>query len=299
MPKVTVLMTVYNNEKYLQTAIFSILNQTYKDFELIIINDGSTDDTEKIILSFKDSRIRYIQNNKNIGISKSLNKGIKLSKGKYVARMDGDDICHPTRLAKQVLFLDTHQDHGLLGSWYYIIDYNGALISVQRNSTEDAELKLSMIFSNQFLQSSILIKTDLIKELMYDEKLEVCEDYDLWLRCLDKTSVTNFPEELLTYRWHGSNTCITKQKKILESFISIFSNTFDKLELSHTSQELFMHSLLAFNLSKQYFNTDERIKKLNKWLNKIQNSKSLIKRFDFNKIYNKISEIKYFMIDKV
>lgn len=292
MPKVTVLMTVYNTEKYIRTAIFSVLNQTFKDFEMLIINDGSTDQTEEIILSFKDPRIRYYKNELNLGISTSLNKGIELSNGKYIARMDGDDINYPNRLGKQVAFLDQHKDHGLIGSWYYVINNNGALRTVKRKSTVDIDIRLSMLFENQFIQSSVMMRTAMLKEMRYDVELEVCEDYDLFMRFLYKSKVANIPEELITYRWYGGNTSIVKQRLILESFIKIFSKTLDHYDIIHTQEELFIHSVLAFRYSKKYFNTDERITSLNSWLNKIRSAPEILSRFNKDAIERKLNEIR-------
>lgn len=292
MPKVTILMTVYNNEKYIRTAIFSILNQTFKDIELLLINDCSTDNTDKIISSFNDKRIRYYKNNKNIGISHSLNKGIALANGKYTARMDGDDICYPQRIERQVSYLDRNKDYGLVGSWYYVINEIGALRTVKRKATNDNDIRLSMLFENQFIQSSVMMRADLLKDLMYDTGLEVCEDYDLFMRVLYRCKVANLPEELITYRWYGGNTSIIKQKSILESFVQIFSKTLDHYSINHTKEELFIHSILAFRYAKKYFNTTERIDQLNNWLDKIRSSPNLLSLFDETMIEKKLDAIR-------
>ena len=120
-PKITVLMPVYNGEKYLKESIESILKQTFRDFEFLIINDTSTDESEKIIRSFKDSRIKLIKNEKNIGLTKSLNKGLDLAKGEYMARMDADDISLPKRLEIQVAFMDKNPKIGVIGAWAKVI----------------------------------------------------------------------------------------------------------------------------------------------------------------------------------
>ena len=115
---VTVLMPVYNGEMYLREAIDSILHQTFTDFEFLIINDGSTDNSETIILSYDDSRIRYEKNDSNLKLIATLNKGIELAKGKYIVRMDADDISIPDRIEKQVAFLEKNPDVGICGSWF-------------------------------------------------------------------------------------------------------------------------------------------------------------------------------------
>src|ERR1017187_7276972 len=117
-PYITVLMPVYNAAPFLREAIDSILNQTFKNFELLIINDGSTDNCEEIILTYKDPRIRYIKNETNIKLISTLNKGIKLSKGKYIVRMDADDISFPDRIEKQVNYMETNPAIALCGTWF-------------------------------------------------------------------------------------------------------------------------------------------------------------------------------------
>ena len=127
-PQITVLMPVYNGEKYLRQAVDSILNQTFKDFEFLIINDGSTDKTLAILQEYKNKRVKIINNKKNIGLTKSLNKGLKLAKGKYIARMDADDISLSNRLRKQIDFLDKHNKIGVLGTQMKIINNSNKIV---------------------------------------------------------------------------------------------------------------------------------------------------------------------------
>jgi glycosyltransferase involved in cell wall biosynthesis len=129
MPRISVVMSVYNGEKYLRQAIESILQQTYTDFEFIIIDDGSTDSSREIIQSYDDKRIRLVINEQNIGLTKSLNKGIRLAKGEFIARMDADDISLPQRFEKQVAYLDSHPEVGVLGTYANIIDHRGKIIN--------------------------------------------------------------------------------------------------------------------------------------------------------------------------
>ena len=126
-PRITVLMSVYNGEKYLKEAIDSVLSQTFKDFEVLIINDGSIDKTSKILKTYKDPRIRIINNKKNIGLTKSLNKGLKLARGEYIARMDDDDVSKPNRLEKQFEFMEKNSKYAVVGSFIEIIDSKGNL----------------------------------------------------------------------------------------------------------------------------------------------------------------------------
>ena len=132
-PKVTVLMSVYNGERYLHESIESILNQTFKDFGFLIINDGSTDNTPKILKSYKDQRIKIISNKNNLGLTKSLNKGIKLAKGEYIARQDVDDVSLSERLEKQVKFLNSYPSYAAVGTFTKIINEDSKVIFLLRN----------------------------------------------------------------------------------------------------------------------------------------------------------------------
>lgn len=208
-PKVTVLMSVYNGEKYLREAIDSILGQTFKDFEFLIIDDGSTDDSAEIIRSYTDSRIRLIQNEENIGLTRSLNKGLKLAKGQYIARMDADDISLLCRLETQGRFLDEHPRVGLVSSSYIKINVAGEEIGFQKVSTENDEIKeLFLKGLNQFCHPSSMFRKECIKKVgTYREFFKYAQDYDLWRRIAEEYSVANIGEPLL--RWRISHNSIS------------------------------------------------------------------------------------------
>jgi glycosyltransferase involved in cell wall biosynthesis len=166
-PMVTVLMSVYNGERFLNEAIESILTQTFTDFEFLIINDGSTDDSVKIIESFQDSRIRLINNERNLKLIASLNKGVSLAMGKYIARMDCDDVSMPDRLEKEVRFLESNEEYGVVGTWYTVIDGEG---KDQRNvsypSSNDL-IKLFLSLNCPLAHGSIMVRTELFKQNSY------------------------------------------------------------------------------------------------------------------------------------
>lgn len=207
MPKISVLMPVYNTEEiFLREAIESILNQTYADFEFLIIDDGSTNNTEDIILSYKDERIKYIKNEQNIGLIKTLNKGINLAQGEYIARMDSDDISLPERFAKQVKFLDENPDIDVLGTWFQCLP-SGRIVET---SPKDKDIKEHLLVnSNDIGHPTVMIRrATIIKyELKYDENALYVEDYALWLSLIDKIKFANLTEVLLNYRIHGNNVC--------------------------------------------------------------------------------------------
>ena len=152
----TVLMSVYNGSRFLREAIESILNQTFYDFEFIIINDGSTDRTAEILATYQDKRIRIVRNSDNIGLTKSLNEGLKLARGKYIARQDADDISLPKRLERQISYLEAQPDIALLGTWANSIDERGKILWEMRPPSDPSLLRWSMLFNNNMIHSSVM-----------------------------------------------------------------------------------------------------------------------------------------------
>lgn len=202
-PIVSVVMPVYNGSKYLKEAIDSILNQTFTDFELIVVNDGSTDDSEKIILSYNDQRIRYLKNKQNSGICTTLNKGLNNANGKYIARMDCDDISMPERLAKQVGYLECHPDIGALGT--DIITFGEGRADKYFNFVHNHyECRAGLLFFTCFAHPTVMLRASIINEydLRYDDEYRGLEDYELWYRMSEYTEMTNLPEALIKYRLH-------------------------------------------------------------------------------------------------
>lgn len=201
-PTVSVLMPTYNAERYLKEAIESILTQTFADFELIIINDGSTDSTEQIIHSFGDPRIRYIKNIKNIGLSPTLNIGLKEATGTYIARMDADDISYPTRLEKQVDFLNKNPDYGIVGCMYIVMDQKRVPYEAGGlDFRHEAEIKLCLFGSNVFVHGETMFRSSIIikDELRYNSAYNPCEDYDLWIRMSAHTKFCILEDILYCY----------------------------------------------------------------------------------------------------
>lgn len=215
-PKVTVLMPVYNTEKYLREAIDSILNQTFKDFEFLIINDASTDRTREILQSYHDPRIKVINNRKNLGLAKSLNKGLKIAKGKYIARMDADDISLPERLKKQIRFMEKNQSVGLLSSFWFSIDGQGKKIQVHQAFNG----KHAVHF---ICHGSVMIRKDFLQRVsFYREVFEYSEDSDLWLRLSEVCDVRSLKEPLYKYRVHNESISSTKRaEQILYASLAI------------------------------------------------------------------------------
>lgn len=226
MPKISVLFPVYNtNEAYLREAMESVLSQTFSDFEFIILNDASTDpNVEKTVKSYTDDRIRYYTNEHNLGISLTRNKLLDLANGEYLAIMDHDDISLPTRFEKQVAYLDSHPNVGVVGCKVKKIPDN----HVTRNPTNSDDIKLALMRSCAITHSACMIRSDVLKRnnLRYEEKFSPSEDYALFCRLIPLTDFYNIPEVLFLYRWHKTNTSKTQAARMtrctyeIQSFVA-------------------------------------------------------------------------------
>lgn len=205
-PRVTVLMPVYNGERYIEEAIQSILAQTLTDFELLIVEDGSTDRSPALIAGFEDARIRVIANPGNCGLVASLNTGLNQALGTYVARMDCDDVSFPERLARQVAYLDAHPEVGLCGSWFE--RHREGVVERVRPATDDADIRFWLLFKTVFLHSSVMLRRALFvaRGLRYTDAHPHAEDYALWVQASRFMRLANVPDYLVAYRCHPDNT---------------------------------------------------------------------------------------------
>lgn len=202
-PKVSVILPVRNSEIFLAGAIRSILKQSLPDFELVIIDDGSKDMSLQIVKRFRDSRIILLTNNTPMGVAGSLNRGIRIAKGDYIARMDADDIAMPDRLHIQFEYLKKHPEIGVVGSWVKLINADGKSGGYKKFPTTDRDIKRLLTFVNPFIHPSVMIRSSLIKQFgEYSKDCEGAEDYELWFRFARETKFANLPIILLQYRLH-------------------------------------------------------------------------------------------------
>lgn len=201
-PLVSIVLPVYNAGVYLKEAIQSILDQTYTNFELIIINDGSTDDSEKLIKSYTDQRICYIFQ-QNTGLAGALNTGLKAAKGKYIARQDQDDISLRERLQKQVEFLESHPDINLLGTRATVFTDDQKEMKMHDHAIEPAILRFDLLFDNPFVHSSVMFRKTAIDSIgLYNTDRSYYEDFELWSRFAFHGRVANLRDALVRYRHH-------------------------------------------------------------------------------------------------
>jgi glycosyltransferase involved in cell wall biosynthesis len=207
-PRVSVLMSAYNAEKYIAEAIDSILSQTFSDFEFIIINDGSTDTTAEIVRSYADPRIVFVDNKENQRVSVCMNQGMDICRGEYIARMDADDFSLPERFEKQVRFLDANPEIGVLGTNYHIFG------AVERTVKQKERIGCADILMGwQIWQPTAMLRKSVFDkyDLRYSPEFPPAEDYELWSRAARYTQIANLPEVLLRYRWHDANLSVRQR----------------------------------------------------------------------------------------
>ena len=210
-PLVSIVMAAFNEGNFIGEAIDSVLNQTYSNFEFIIVNDGSTDNTDKIILSFSDTRIKYIKNQRNLKLIASLNKGLTIAEGKYIARFDADDICFSNRLEKQVSFMESNPEIGLSGAQQKIFGNNEGVMSYPLNH-EDIMLKL--FITSSFGNNTVIFRKEIMEKykLYFPEGYYHAEDYKSWTNWIKYTQVANINDYLVKYRSHSSSISVTNRK---------------------------------------------------------------------------------------
>lgn len=265
-PDISVIMSVYNGEAYLAEAIESVRSQTFKNWELIVINDCSTDSTAEILEQFalKDDRIKVYDNEVNLRLPKSLNRAIALSWGKYVARMDADDICLPDRLEKQYKFMEEHSDVAL-SSCRFMTVKNGVYMSGGAGGRCDNEaLKAMLLVSNPILHPGVIARAEVMKRFNYDTTLTCTEDLELWTRMVrENQKIEILPECLLIYRLHDkqitSTTLERQHTEVLKIQEKYYGALLEKID----------ENMREFYISGIYFTETPDVKKFleyAKWL---------------------------------
>ena len=287
-PLVSVVMSVYNGQTYLREAIDSILNQSFTDFEFIIINDGSSDKSLSIIQSYTDNRIVLIENNGNKGLIYSLNKGIEISKGKYIARMDADDISLSERFKRQVNFLESHVSIGVLGCDYTSFSKNNS--SLIKSVHDSAEIKSFLLFTATMCHPTLMLRKQILSDnhLFYSEAAKHAEDYDLWCRLVLYTDFYNLNENLFKYRDHANQVSHQNREIQLTNSNSIQENYLKNLGFSYDEKKLKTHFLIVSNTR---IKEKKSIVEIEKWLLNLieQNAtKQIIPHNEFEKAISKM-----------
>jgi len=285
MPEVSVIMPVYNASDYLTEAIDSIICQTFGDWELILIDDGSTDNSRDIIKTYakSDRRIRYYKNEQNLGLIRTLNKGIGLCTGRYIARMDADDISLPDRFEVQYRFLESNIDIAMCGTYALLIDAKGDEVGRVTHLSSDEYIRINLMFSPSFIHPSIMIRTDVLRSNPYDEAYKHAEDYELWCRIANNYKVANIPSFLLKYRWHTTNVSVVNNFSQEDTKRRIIRRELQRLALNPDKEELWLHTVsyrqydIKEKSEKKAFSEYD---KLDNWFYKIVTANKTAKRYN-------------------
>ncbi|TAL60337.1 MAG: glycosyltransferase family 2 protein [Bacteroidetes bacterium] len=242
-PVISVLMPVYNVEKYIGEAIDSILNQTFRDFEFIIVDDASTDNTLSIIQSFSDLRIKIIRNENNLMLAASLNKGLQVARGKYVARMDGDDVSHPKRLEKLFDFLEKNPNIDICGSAMKLMDHENG---VWEYKMDDKEIKAGMIWLATLSHGTVLMRLDTIRKhnLYYDETFKVGQDWKYWYDAMKIVTFANLNEPLYFYRRGQQSVTIKFSHQSKDRYAVMHRLLLYDFGIPFTEREVFLHQFI-------------------------------------------------------
>lgn len=280
VPLITVLMSNYNGEKYLREAIESVLCQTYRYFEFIIIDDASADSSLNIIKQYHDERIILIINKKNTGLAGSLNSALDIAHGKYIARMDSDDICFPYRLKDQCDFMECHPEVGLCGGsveWFGDLTTKDVPFYVH-----EPELKAAMLFNSPISHSAVMIRASLLGQhhLRYDSSFTQAQDYDLWARIAPFTEFANLTHRpLLRYRIHSGSVSLSSNSKRHGMADRVRRRLLSNLRVNPTEDEFNLHHMLS---TWQYKVTEYPLPDVEQWLHRLLEANEQLKLYSYS-----------------
>ncbi len=211
-PRVSVLMSVYNDPQYLPAAIESMLRQSFSDFELVIVDDGSTDETSSILARYNDDRIVCLRNPTNMGLAYSLNRALATARGIYVARQDADDLSSDLRLACQVSYLDLHPDVAVVGTSYYELHEERGVVKLIRPPTGTDEIRDALFYEHTFCHSAVMMRRCCVEAVGgYYVAYRAAQDRDLWLRLAERFEMANLDEPLHTLRVRAASVSSTRR----------------------------------------------------------------------------------------
>lgn len=284
-PCITVIMPVYNAGKYVNEAIQSILDQSFIDFEFIIINDGSTDESLYVIKSFSDKRIKILNNPANIGNYSSRNSGFIIAKGKYICVMDADDITLPNRFERQYIFMEENPEIGLAGSGFRY--YGKEQDNFRENNYE--RIKVILLRNNCFIHPTIILRHAFFKKyyLQYDERYYYSADYDLIVRAARFFPVTNIPEILLQYRIHYQQITVKSRAKQMEYADNISFEQLRNIGIDPYEDEILLHTHFLKGISIEY----SKKKELYNWINKLLKSNQNLKYYQQDELETLINAL--------
>ena len=297
-PILSVVMPVYNGEKYLAEAIDSVLQQTFKNYELVIINDGSSDGSDGIIKNFADERIRYMTNEGNKGVAYTRNRGLQIANGKYLAWMDCDDLIHPQRFEKQVAFMENHPEFGLCGTW--LERFNKKRTGTFKAPSDPEVISGTLLFKPSIPNATAMLRMSKIRDhkLFYNEALPIAEDYDFVFRCSKHMRMTNLKEILYSYR--DSETSIMKkfgseESKSFNIHKIVYKETLKYIGVEASESNLYLHWSIA---SEKRISDIIEYKKCFDWLIALRETNKKTKVYDQVAFRKVLAQLFYFLSTK-
>jgi glycosyltransferase involved in cell wall biosynthesis len=262
---VSIIMPAYNSENYISGAIESLLTQTFQDFEIIVINDCSTDKTVEKISSFTDKRIKILHTTQNAGAAEARNLGLQYVQGKYIAFLDADDYAYPTRLEEQVNFLEKNTAIDLVGTWTEVVDEKGNVINTFCLSLPNNHLPIKLLFQNCFALSSVMMRNH-FEKVSFDGSYAPAEDYEFWTKLVGRANFAILPKILIRYLEHSQGISKVKEDKMRQNVKRIITQQVLKLEIEMSESEYELHQQIAhleFRASKEFlFAVDAWLQKL-------------------------------------
>lgn len=296
-PLLSVAMLVYNGEKYLREAIDTVLDQTFSNYEFIIINDGSTDGSLDIINSYSDPRIRLVNNERNFGIPYSRNLALRVARGRYFAWSDCDDINLPARFDTQIKFLQQNEQFGVCGTW--MVRFSETDSAVSKSSTKPEVIKSTLLFKPAVWNATAMYRLDKIRQcnLTFNPNLAIAEDYEFYLKSSMFFPLANIPAVL--YKYRASETSIMKSFDAKDDdcdkiHYEVYSQALNYLKITPQESDLKIHRLIG---SQKIFTSYNDYKACYKWLKVLRNRNAELKVYELN-AFNQVLREQFFFISK-
>ena len=291
-PYISVITPVFNGERYIEKSIESILSQSYDDFEYLIIDDSSNDSTPKILEKYLNySKIRIITNHHNIGLTKSLNIGLKNAAGKYIARQDHDDISLRNRLKIQKEFLDSHKNVGVIGTSNHYINAKDKILYTANRESSGIINRWRLLFSNPIMHSSVMFRKDLVISAGgYDETYKRSQDYKLWSRLIETSDIVQLPDVLIKYRKHDESVSYIDTDEQINNSISIAKTNIENLLQRPINTELVEIIRMKLDRNPNKYELTETLKLIRKLISRF-NDKNRLDISDNYKIHKHAAQM--------
>lgn len=246
LPLISVILPVYNGASFIRDAIDSVLDQTLRDFELIVVDDGSTDETPAILQQYRDPRFCVITQPTNQGGGVARNRGIEAACGRYIAMIDADDRACPTRLERQLAFMERNPDIALIGSWSRIVDQSGRPTGrIKRNPSDVSAVRARLLFRCCISHRSVMVRAEALKAFRYDPEFRLSQDFDLFVRMARSLNLGNVPEVLMDGRKHVQQISRAKLSEVKHYNIRVIRDQFISIGMNFSSSDLEKHFFLS------------------------------------------------------